>query len=78
MLIQRASSLASYDLFSKLSEEDKIILTAVKEYEDEKDACDFIMKEGKLEGRSADEVKHLLGFEKLLACFTSRSSSRTN
>ena len=78
MLIQRASSLASYDLFSKLSEEDKIILTAVKEYEDEKGACDFIMKEGKLEGRSADEVKNLLGFEKLLACFTSRSSSRTN
>ena len=43
--------------FSKLSEEDKIVLTAVKEYEDEKDACDFIMKERKLEGRSADEVR---------------------
>ena len=56
-VIQRASSLASYDYFSKLSEEDKIILTAVKEYDDEKGACDFIMKEGKLEGRSADEVK---------------------
>ena len=46
-VIQRASSLASYDYFSKLSEEDKIILTAVKEYDDEKGACDFIMKEGK-------------------------------